>query len=144
MKNILLSLDFNGGETILVDKTLEISKKFNSKVWLIHVASPDPDYVGFDVGPQSVRDNRANQLREEHQKLQDFVNELTREGILCEALLIQGSTVETILKKAEKLNIDLIVIGHEIHGIIYKALFGSVSEGLIKKTNIPVLVVPLD
>lgn len=144
MKNILLPLDFNGGEKLLLKKAIEIGQKFNSKVWLIHVASPDPDFVGYDAGPQSVRDNRANQLHEEHQKLQDFANKVTKEGIECEALLIQGSTVETLLKKTEKLNIDLIIIGHETHGFFYKALFGSVSESLVKKSNIPILVVPLD
>ncbi|MHA7841855.1 MAG: universal stress protein [Winogradskyella sp.] len=144
MKNILLPIDFNGNETLLLDKATEIGKTFNSKVWLIHVASPDPDFVGYDAGPQFIRDNRASELREEHQKLQDFAKKLTTENIECEALLIQGSTVETILKKTEKLNIDLIIIGHEAYGFFHKALFGSVSESLVKKSNIPILVVPLD
>ena len=144
MKNILLPIDFKGNEQLLLDKTYEIAEKFNSKVWLIHVAAPDPDYIGYDAGPQFIRDSRADELREEHKQIQSFARQLTQKGVDTDALLIQGTTVETILEKTEKLNIDLIIIGHQDHGFFYKAIFGSVSESLVKKTNIPMLLVPLD
>lgn len=144
MKNILVPIDFKGNEQLLIDKAKEISQSFNSKVWLIHVAAPDPDYVGFEAGPQSARDHRADKLKEQRQKIQGFAEDLNKNSIESEALMIQGATVETILKKTEKLNIDLIIIGHQEYGFFYKAIFGSVSESLIKKSNIPVLVVPLD
>ena len=143
MKNILVPIDFKGNESLLVEKANEIGQKFNSKVWLIHVAAPDPDFVGYDAGPQFIRDDRADKLREERKYLQDFADSLDKTGLDAEALLIQGATVETILEKTQKLNIDLIIIGHQTYGIFYQALFGSVSESLIKKSNIPVLVVPL-
>lgn len=144
MKNILLPIDFKGNEQLLLDKTYEIAEKFNSKVWLIHVAAPDPDYIGYDAGPQFIRDSRADELREEHKQIQSFARQLTQKGVDTDALLIQGTTVDTILEKTEKLNIDLIIIGHQDHGFFYKAIFGSVSESLVKKTNIPMLLVPLD
>ena len=144
MKNILLPLDFKGNELLLLDKATEIAQKFNSKVWLIHVAAPDPDYIGYDAGPQFIRDIRANELREDHKQIQTYARNLNQQGIEADALLIQGTTVETILKRTEKLDIDLIIIGHNTYSFFYKALFGSVSESLVKKSNIPVLVVPLD
>jgi len=144
MKNILLPIDFKGNEQLLLDKAYEIADKFSSKVWLIHVAAPNPDYIGYDAGPQFIRDDRANALKEERKEIQTFAKSLTQKGIETEALLIQGTTVETILEKTKKLNIDLIIIGHQIHGFFYKALFGSVSERVIKKSDIPILLVPLD
>ncbi|MCA0152671.1 universal stress protein [Winogradskyella vincentii] len=144
MKNILVPIDFKGNEDLLIDKAYELGDNFQSKVWFIHVAAPDPDFVGYDAGPQFIRDNRADKLREEHKKLESITNSLKQKGVNSEALLIQGATVETILNKTKKLNIDLIIIGHQSYGIFYQALFGSVSESLIKKSNIPVLVVPLD
>jgi nucleotide-binding universal stress UspA family protein len=144
MKNILVPIDFKGNEQLLLDKSLELSKKFKSKVWLIHVAAPDPDYVGYDAGPQFIRDDRANKLREEHKHIQDLADKLKSNGVESEGLLIQGATVSAILNKTKKLNIDLIIIGHQSYGFFYKAFFGSVSESLIKKSKIPVLVVPLD
>ncbi|WP_299523310.1 universal stress protein [Winogradskyella sp.] len=144
MKNILLPIDFKGNEQLLLDKAYEIAEKFNSKVWLIHVAAPDPDYIGYDAGPQSIRDSRAEELREQHKQIQTFARSLTQKGVETDALLIQGTTVDTLIDKTEKLNIDLIIIGRQTHGIFYKAIFGSVADSLVKKTEVPILIVPLD
>jgi nucleotide-binding universal stress UspA family protein len=144
MKNILIPIDFKGNSELLLNKAFDIAEKFDSKVWLIHVAAPDPDYIGYEAGPQNLRDFRADELREEHKRIQTFARGLVQKGVTTEALLIQGTTVNTILEKTKKLDIDLIIIGHQIHSFFYKALFGSVSERLVKKTKIPILLVPLD
>jgi len=144
MKNILVPIDFDGSEKSLIDKAIEIAHSFRSKVWLLHVAAPDPDFVGNDVGPQSVRDIRAETLREEHRALQEYADSMRAQNIDATALLIQGPTIEIILEESKKLNIDLLVASHHDHGLLYRALLGSVSNQLIKKSKIPVLVVPVD
>ncbi|MBT8303343.1 MAG: universal stress protein [Bacteroidia bacterium] len=144
MKNILVSIDFKGNEKPLLDKALEIARAFDAKIWLVHIAAPDPDFVGYDVGPQSVRDARANKLKKEHKLIEDFTKDLRHKDAIAEGLLIQGATIETVIKESKKLKADLIITGHEEHGFLYRALLGSVSSQLIKKSKIPVLIVPLD
>jgi len=144
MKNILVPIDFNDNESILLNKALEFSRAFKAKIWLLHVASPEPEFVGFGVGPQYIRDSRAQELRKEHRLMNDYADKLKIEGIECEGLLINGGTIEMILEEADKLNTDLIITGHHSHSIFYKAFFGSVSSEVIKKTTIPVLIVPLE
>ena len=143
MKNILVSIDFNNNEKILIDKAIEMAKAFDSKIWLLHVAAPEPEFIGFGVGPQYIRDSRAEELRKEHRLLSDYTDLIRLENQECEGLLINGATIEMILEEARKLTIDLIIIGHHDHNIMYKAFFGSVASGVIKKANIPVLIVPL-
>ncbi len=65
-------------------------------------------------------------------------------GVRAEGLLVQGATVEMLLKEAQKLNTDLIITGHHDHNFLYKAFIGSTSEEIIKESKIPVLMVPLD
>ena len=65
MKNILVCIDFHEQTKNLINKAAEIAKAFNAKLWLVHVAAPDPDFVGYDVGPQYIRDARADELKEE-------------------------------------------------------------------------------
>lgn len=144
MKNILVTIDFDGHEQTLINKAVELAKKFHSKVWILHIAAPNPDFVGYEAGPQHERDFRANKLREEHKTLQQYSQALTQKGIDAEALLIQGATVETIIEKAHTLQIDLIIAGYSDHGFLYNALIGSVSKQIIQKSNIPVLIVPLN
>ena len=144
MKNILVSLDFDGNEQLLIDKALVFAKSFKSKLWLIHVAAPDPDFVGYDAGPQYVREQRADDLRNEHRLLQKFSESLEHEGVEAEGLMIQGATLDMIKKETIKLNIDMIIAGHNKRNFMYDILVGSVSENIIKNSDIPVLVVPLN
>ncbi|MAX71544.1 MAG: universal stress protein [Flavobacteriaceae bacterium] len=144
MKNILVAIDLDGNEQKLLDKAYEFGKAFNAKVWLIHIAAPNPDFVGFEAGPQYIRDERATELREEHQQLQVYADALYNKGIEADGLLVQGATLDMILEESKKLNIDLIIIGHTEHNFIYKAIYGSVSLETVKQADIPVLTVPID
>ncbi|MEZ5007968.1 MAG: universal stress protein [Chitinophagales bacterium] len=143
MKNILVTIGFNENDHLLIDQAHKLAQAFQSKVWLIHIAAPEPDFAGY-AGPPSVRDMRAEELREEHRAIQDLANQLTAKNIDAEGLLVQGATIETIMEEAKKLQIDLIIAGHEEHNFFYKAFRGSVSVSIINTSKIPVLIVPID
>jgi nucleotide-binding universal stress UspA family protein len=144
VKNILVAIDFDKNVDVLIDKAFELAIKFNSKIWLMHIAAPDPDFVGYDAGPQYIRDCRAEDLRKEHRDIQKLASGLMEKGMHAEGLLIQGATIEMIIDESKKLNIDLIIAGHHKYGFFYKAFVGSVSAQIIKKSKIPVLIVPFD
>ena len=144
MKNILVTIDFNDNEQVLIDMAFQLAEKFNSKIWLIHIAAPDPDFVGYDVGPQYIRDNRATELREEHKYLEELSSTLQEKGVQAEGLLVQGATIEMIMEEAKKLQVDLIIAGHHDHNFLYNAFTGSISQQIVKKSKIPVLLVPID
>lgn len=143
MKNILIAIDFDKNYQKLIEKGIELSKKFTSKIWLLHIVAPDPDFVGYGVGPQYIRDSKAEEMREEHRLLQKVSESIKERGVEADGLLIQGPTVETILEEADKLNIDLIVIGRRDHGFFYKAIIGDTSSDVISESEIPILVVPI-
>lgn len=144
MKNILATIGFYDNEKLVMEKASEIAKAFTAKIWLLHVVSPEPEFVGFGVGPQYIRDARATELKKEHRMIEEYADELKTKGVDAEGLLIQGSTIEMIMQEAEKLEIDLIVTGHHDHNFVYKAFYGSVASGVINKTKIPLLLVPLN
>ena len=143
MKNILVTIDFEEQGQVLIEKAAELAKKFKAKLWLVHVAAPDPDFIGYDVGPQYIRDVLAKDLRNEHKLLQSFTDQLKEKNIAAEGLLVQGTTIETVVELTEKLAIDLIVIGKHEHGFFHKTFMVSTDESLVEKSNIPVLIVPL-
>jgi D-alanyl-lipoteichoic acid acyltransferase DltB (MBOAT superfamily) len=62
---------------------------------------------------------------------------------LSTVVLVRGPTVETTLKEADKLEAELIVVGTHGHGAVYDVLVGSYSAGIIRKSTLPVLVVPI-
>ncbi len=143
IKNILVAVDFNDNIGDLLGYAESIATKFDSKVWMIHVSAPDPDFVGYEPGPQYIRDSRAEELKEEHKRLQDLRKTLLSRNVRSEALLVQGSTVETVLEEAKKLNSDLMIVGTHKYGFIQNFFLESVSLKLFKNANIPFLAIPI-
>lgn len=144
MKNILVTLEIDEQSELLLEKATEIAQKFGSKVWLVHIAAPEPDFIGYGTGPQYIRDTLAQDLREEHRIIQKYADKMKSKGVDAEGLLVQGSTIETIIKESEKLNVDLIVVGHHKHGFLYNLFMVGTDESLIEQSNIPVLTIPLN
>ncbi|MCF4101976.1 universal stress protein [Gillisia sp. M10.2A] len=143
LKNILVAIDFNDAIGDLLGYAESLAAKFDAKIWVVHVADPDPDFVGYEPGPQYIRDFKASELREEHRKLQSFCKTFIDDSIESEALLIQGSTVQTVINEAEKLNADLLIVGTHKHSFLHNLLNESVSLELLKKGNIPLLAIPI-
>jgi nucleotide-binding universal stress UspA family protein len=143
-KNIMVAVDFNDSIGELMVYAESLAQKFQSKVWVLHVADPEPDFVGYEPGPQYIRDIKAEEYREEHRNLQEICKNFISSEINCEALLIQGSTVETVLSEAKKLNIELLIVGTHKHSFLHNLLQESVSMELIKKAEIPMLTIPID
>jgi nucleotide-binding universal stress UspA family protein len=142
MKNILVPIDFSAVQQTLVDTAGNLAKGLGAKLWLVHVAAPDPDFVGFKVGPEYVREQRADILRQEHQDIQAIAAHLKEGGINVEALLVQGPTTDTLLEVAQNVAADLIVIGSHGRSALFRAFVGSVSEQVLKDSKVPVMVIP--
>lgn len=142
MKRLLAALDFSPVSRSVVDRAAALAQAFAAELTLVHVAAPDPAFVGYETGPQTVRDARASELRSEHRDLQNAAEDLRARGIGARALLLQGATVEMLLREAREIGAEMIVIGSHGHGALHRALLGSVSEGVVRGARCPVLVVP--
>ncbi|MEZ5196352.1 MAG: universal stress protein [Bacteroidales bacterium] len=140
---LLVAIDFSEITDLILQKVKEIALKAHAKVWLIHVVQPEPDFVGYDVGPESERVFIAKKFHEKHAELQSIAKNLAMSNVDITPLLLQGPTVTTILDEAQKLNADIIVVGSHGHGTMFNLLVGSVSKGLLKKSSVPVLIVPV-
>ena len=143
MENILVAVDLDESSQVLVEKAAELAEKFSSKVWILHIADPEPDFVGNKVGPQYIRDLRVKELVQEHQLVKKYTDYLHAKNINADGLLIAGATVQLILEKVEELKIDLVVIGHHHHNLMYQIFTGSTLTVVVKKSKVPVLIVPL-
>jgi nucleotide-binding universal stress UspA family protein len=139
---LLVAIDLSESTERVVRKAEELAKRLSAKVWLLHVAEPEPDFVGLGMGPQTVRDATAKDLHGEHRQIQEIAEGLRQAGVETTALLVQGATAETILAEASRLDVDMIVVGSHGRGAMYRLLVGSVSEGVLHKSAWPVLVVP--
>ena len=139
---LLVAVDLSESTQTIVEKVEEMNKEYPAKVWILHNAEPEPDFVEFKVDPLAARETLAKEFHNEHRQIQEIANQLRKAGLDATALLVHGATVETILKEASDLDVDMIVVGTHGRGAMYQLLMGSVSEGILHKSRYPVLVIP--
>jgi nucleotide-binding universal stress UspA family protein len=142
MRNVLVAVDFSEGTAGVIQRAAELARAFASRIWVLHVAAPEPDFVGYAAGPASVRDQVATELHAEHRQVQSLAESLRAQGLDAAAVLVRGATAETILAEADRLQADLIVVGTHGHNAFRRVLLGSVSEGVLRGSSAPLLVVP--
>ena len=141
--NIVVAVDLSPASQKVIEAARRVGLATGGHIYVIHCAEPDPAFVGYDGGPETVREQVAAEFRREHQDVQQLAGELRDAGIDATALLIQGPTVETTLREADELEAELIIVGSHGHGKVYDMLVGSYSNGILRKANVPVLVVPV-
>lgn len=139
---ILAAVDFSEVTERVLATLAQMSATFPTIVRLVHVAPPDPDFVGYEPGPQVVRGQVAAEHHARHQELQQMADRLRADGVEVTALLLQGATVATIIAEAERLEADLLVLGSHGRGAVHNLLVGSVAEGVVRASTVPVLLVP--
>lgn len=142
MKRILLAVDFTDVTPEVVEAAVGMAQAFNAEVFAVHVAEPNPDFVGYEAGPKSVRDAEAKHLRDEHRQMHDTAEALRARGVKTTGLVIQGSTVQALMDELDRITADLIIMGNHQHGPLHRFFLGSVTEGVIRQNRCPVLVVP--
>src|SRR5689334_11099371 len=82
----------------------------HGKLVILHVAAPEPDFVGYKAGPEVVRTEVAKDLREAHRAVQRLADDVRDEGIDVTPLTVQGAIGERILEHAGRLQADFVVV----------------------------------
>lgn len=140
---LLVVTDLEESSAAFLDLARQWAARFADWVWIIHVEDPDPAFVGYEAGPQEVRDAVAHGIREHHRRIEAEADRWRETGLDTTALVIQGPVVEMILKEAEKVEADAIVMGAPSHSRWHDLLLGNVADSLIRKAPCPVLVIPV-
>jgi len=139
---ILAAVDFSPVTEQVLQTLVQMAATFPAQVSLVHVAPPDPAFVGYEAGPDAVRGQVAAELHASHRKLQALADRLRASGVDVTALQLQGPTVATLLAEAKRLGAALIVLGSHGHGAVYELLVGGAAEGVVRGSKVPVLLVP--
>lgn len=140
--NLVVAVDFTPTSERVLEVARELVERDGGRILLLHVAEPDPDFVGYEAGPQGVRDQVADEFRTQRKALQEMGELLRSAGIETTALVVRGAIADTILDQAKRHEARYIVVGSHARGAMYGLLIGSVSEAVIRRSPVPVVVVP--
>ena len=79
--NILAAVDFSPVTEQVLQSLEQIAAMSGALVWLVHVAPPDPDFVGYETGPVGVRSQVAVEHHERHLKVRGLAERLRSKGV---------------------------------------------------------------
>ena len=149
---ILVAIDLKTGTDLLLAEAQRYGQAFNATVDIIHIAAPEPAFVGYiktpdPIGHESqdnmIRESHAKALRAEHQQTQAFAATLRASGVrVDQALTVQGPTLETILTHVRKLGSNLLMLGSHHHNALYRLWYGDTATEAAKQAPCMLLVVP--
>jgi nucleotide-binding universal stress UspA family protein len=110
----------------------------NDELVVLHVQPPVPPRVTTLAGATLV----ATYHREEAEKVLEPVKRfLARHEIAFTCSWVIGSPVAEILKAVKKQKCHMVVMGTHGHGLLGRALMGSVAQRVVTDCEVPVLLV---
>jgi len=141
-EHILVPVDGSETSYAAVDKAVEIAKAFNSKVTVVQVLALDP-YIAAEYITAAQTNDLVERARTAILKTLDEAKaKVAAAGINAETPLLEGQVIYSeIVKAAESLNTDLIVIGSHGRTGFKKLFLGSVAQSILGQANVPVMVI---
>lgn len=136
-RNVLVPVDFSAPATGALDTALQwLEGVPGAKIHLIHVFGKVGSTVRMDQGAQI---GRLHAIAKE--ELQRYMEACDFKGIDHCADVVAGIPSESILRHADEIDADLIVVGTVGRNWLGEAIIGSTTAKLIKKLRRPTLVV---
>ncbi|MEE9369051.1 MAG: universal stress protein [Pontiella sp.] len=158
MKQLLVALDFSKSTDTVVEQAANLAKSLEAKLWVLHVTSDEtqamayeaaqfssytPEFIDMPGDVQLARNISADEIKREHAQLQAISSALRNNGVNAQAILLKGNGAATIIEKSIDLQVEMIILGSHGHGLLHKALLGSVSQAVIRRAKCNVMVVPV-
>ena len=108
------------------------------EIAVVHVQAPVPPRVKTMVGAGVVNDYHQEEARKVLDPIERF---LKRHPAPFHTRWVVGSPSAEILRAAKREKAHMIVMGTHGHGLISRALMGSVAQKVVADADIPVLLV---
>ncbi|MCS4534541.1 universal stress protein [Neisseria montereyensis] len=142
-KRIMVPVDDSTASLYALKEACKLAKQLDATVLAVHVV----DIAQFEFSTISVSDTVA--LRKAVEKagleiLKHTEQEIQQAGVKSENLIMESAgdkIADVLVSQAASEHCDLIVMGtHGFTGLKH-LLMGSVAEGVVRQSNIPVLLV---
>ena len=166
VKKILYATDLSENARYAFAYAVSLANLYGAGIALLHVLPEVPEIVDSHVIGyisakrwEKIKAKHFEEAREaltgkkkDHVAIREVLDQFSKDtkevhedqSFTTEEIIVKrGNPVKQILKQAEKVNCDLIVMGTHGHGIIEEAMIGSTAQRVIRRSKKPVLVVRL-
>ena len=142
-QNILVPVDGSAISLSAVKSAAQIAKGFGGKLTLISLVTEDPfSDADFYYPSPIMKEYFVEAFANAEKALKQAQGIAAENGITADTQVVKGNvSEESIIETAEKLKIDLIVMGSHGRKGFQKFLMGSFAQNVLKGTKLPVLIV---
>jgi len=135
-EHILVPTDGSDGADHAFEQALDLADTYDARLHVLHVIDVSKDAGEFR--PVTVLDK----LRERGRELTDDLTDRAADaGVEAESEVVQGLPHRVILNYVDDNDVDLVVMGTHGRTGLQRYLLGSVTEKVVRLSDVPVLTV---
>jgi nucleotide-binding universal stress UspA family protein len=166
VKKILYATDLSENARYAFAYAVSLADLYKASVTMIHVlpevpAMLDQTVIGYisEDRWQEIKSEQMDEAKEAligkrrdhlaikealHQFSEDVKQQQAGDGFTTDDIIVQrGNPVEEIIKSAEEIGCDLIIMGTHGQSTLEDVMLGSTARRVIRRSKVPVLVVRL-
>lgn len=136
IQKLLIAYDGSKESECAFDFGLELANRYDSQIEVLSVARPpEPPTM---VETTAVLEDATDYYKKLFQQLK---SRAAKKGKEIKAEVVVGHPAEQILHRAQQIQADTIVMGHQTRGLLGKWLLGSVADRVIDHAQCNVIIV---
>ena len=136
-KNVLYATDFRRDAELALPYALSVARKYDSKVYVVHVVDVSPFSVPGPTGAmRAVEAQAIREAREASLELSSVFGQISNEVVIR-----KGDVWKEIARVVDEKQIDLIVAGTHGRAGVSKMIMGSAAEKIFRHAPCPVLTI---
>lgn len=156
IKRVLYATDLSENSDYAFGYAINLANKFDAEIVLLHVidkimASTQirlTGYINYTQTEEDLEKRKTNTHEDIKTRLAQFIDNKMADNPesadkVVSIEICHGYPADEILKKAEELDCDLIVMGTHGKGLVSQAFFGSVAKRVLRRVRKPVFIIPL-
>lgn len=156
IRSMLYATDLGHNSPYVLQHALALARTFKAELHVIHVVEPMglfaesvlQSYLAEDV-LRELHSEGVNNVIEgiEQQVFDNFRDELGEDNrdleLIRSVRVVQGDPSNVILEQAQRLEVDLLVVGSHSHGAQGDTPIGRTAARVLQLSEVPVYMVPM-
>ena len=142
IRRIVYAADLTDNIEIGLQYSAELARTFGAELTVVHVIdSMESGQLGIEIPGAIPFDFTAIQAIAQD-RIREAVETVHAADIKPSVSVIEGTPHNTIIRFADEVNADLLVLNLQSKGVLERVMLGSTAERVIRASHIPVLSIP--
>ena len=143
LRRLVVPLDFTLQSRLALRHAVPLARQHGAKISLVHVVPPVTVMASLpgDATSYMPINNNAELLKSTRRQLKELGDQLLPKELLGRHFVCEGNAAYEVVRVAESIRADLIVLSTHSRSNLERVVFGSTAEKIVRHAHCPVLAV---